>query len=238
MPLGDIATARLATRVQLLKVSSPATRVEVPPLESRSRPSSQSLEEHDCSSDWSLYRHIDLSKVCALNEAVSGSVKSVFRAWEQRLNSAEGHLESNDGDPELIVFIPFTSDVKIKSISVVGGTDGTSPAKMRAFINREGIDFSDAQNMQAVQEWELAENLHGVLEYQTRYSKFQSVGNITLHFPDNFGGDTTQIHYIGLKGTATELKRDVVATIVYELMPNPSDHKTRSETGGGLSQVE
>ncbi|GFP88067.1 pith domain-containing protein 1 [Phtheirospermum japonicum] len=207
-------------------------------------------------------------KVSALNEDVSGSVKTIFKAWEQRLNSSElyrvyvwfkcnlnnaecsgqdllveslskmGHLESNLGDPELIVFIPFTSDVKIKSISVVGGADGTSPAKMRAFINREGIDFSDAENMQPVQEWELAENLQGVLEYQTRYSKFQSVGNITLHFPDNFGGHTTQIHYIGLKGEATQLKRDVVATIVYEVMPNPSDHKTRSETGGGLSQVE
>ncbi|KAM6544190.1 hypothetical protein CsatB_008637 [Cannabis sativa] len=119
----------------------------------------------------------------------------------------------------------FTSDVKIKSISVVGGADGTSPSKMRAFLNREGIDFSDAQSMQAVQEWELAENSQGVLEYQTRYSKFQSVGNITLHFPENFGGDASQIHYIGFKGEATQLKRDVVATIVYEITPNPSDHK-------------
>ncbi|RYR78189.1 hypothetical protein Ahy_A01g002920 isoform E [Arachis hypogaea] len=42
-------------------------------------------------------------------------------------------------------------DVKIKSISIVGGADGTSPAKMRAFINRDGIDFSDAQSMQAIQ---------------------------------------------------------------------------------------
>ncbi|RYR05958.1 hypothetical protein Ahy_B06g085771 isoform A [Arachis hypogaea] len=45
----------------------------------------------------------------------------------------------------------FTSNVKIKSISIVGGADGTSPAKMRAFINRDGIDFSDAQSMQAIQ---------------------------------------------------------------------------------------
>lgn len=147
-------------------------------------------------------------------------------------------MESNDGDPELLVYIPFTTDVKIKSISIVGGADGTSPSKMRVFINREGIDFSDAQDMQAIQEWDLVENLQGVLEYQTRYSKFQSVANITLHFPDNFGGDTTQIHYIGLKGEATQLKRDVVATIVYELRPNPSDHKTKSESGGGLSHVE
>lgn len=62
------------------------------------------------------------------------------------------------------------------------------------FINRDGIDFSDAQNMQPVQvffhvslsniqclelihlllivftykEWDLAENMQGVLEYQTR----------------------------------------------------------------------
>lgn len=38
-----------------------------------------------------------------------------------------------------------------------------------------------------------------------RYSKFQSVGNITLHFPENFGGDTTQIEYIGFKGEATQV---------------------------------
>ncbi|KAG5591359.1 hypothetical protein H5410_041873 [Solanum commersonii] len=191
--------------------------------------------DHNCSSDWSLFKHIDLPKVSALNEAVTGSVKSVFKPWEQRLNSSEGHLESNEGDPELIVFIPFTADVKIKSIAIVGGADGTSPSKMRAFVNRDGIDFSDAQSMQAIQEWDLAENLQGVLEYQTR---FQSVGNITLHFPDNFGADTTRIQYIGLKGEATQMKRDVVANIVYEIMPNPSDHKTRAETGGGFSHVE
>ncbi|XP_042498230.1 PITH domain-containing protein 1 isoform X2 [Macadamia integrifolia] len=192
-------------------------------------------EDHDCSSDWSLYKHIDLPKVSALNEAVSGSVKSVFKAWEQRLDSSMGYLESNEGDPELLVFIPFTSDVKIKSISVVGGADGTSPSKMRAFLNRDGIDFSDAQSMQPVQEWDLVENFQGLLEFQTRYSRFQGVGNLTLHFPENFGAETTQIHYIGLRGEATQLKRDVVATIVYELMPNPSDHKTRAESGGGLS---
>ncbi|OAY75395.1 PITH domain-containing protein 1-like [Ananas comosus] len=197
-----------------------------------------SCEDHNCSSDFSLYKHIDFSKVIALNESVAGSVKSVFKAWERRLDTSEGLLESNEDDPELIVFIPFTCDVKIKSIAVVGGSGGTSPSKMRAFINREGIDFSDAQNMQPVQEWELTENLQGVLEYQTRFSRFQSVANLTLHFPENFGGNTTQIYYIGLRGEATQLRRDVVATIVYEVMPNPSEHKTKSDSGGGLSHIE
>ncbi|KAI3995479.1 hypothetical protein MKX01_029228, partial [Papaver californicum] len=65
-----------------------------------------SCEDHDCSSDFSLYKHIDLSKVSALNEAVQGSAKSIFKAWEQRLDISTGLLESNDGDPELIVYIP------------------------------------------------------------------------------------------------------------------------------------
>ncbi|RZR72028.1 hypothetical protein BHM03_00009760 [Ensete ventricosum] len=86
------------------------------------------------------YLHLQVS---ALNEAVAGSVKSVFKPWNRRLDTSEvgiaflslefsfppplgcldatsvhvspkdlaraccfGFLESNDGDPELLVFIP------------------------------------------------------------------------------------------------------------------------------------
>ena len=31
------------------------------------------------------------------------------------------------------------------------------------------------------------------------------MANLTLHFPENFGGDTTQIYYIGLRGEATQV---------------------------------
>jgi len=44
--------------------------------------------------------------VVALNESVPGSVKAVFKPWEQRLDTSGGFLESNEGDPELLVFIP------------------------------------------------------------------------------------------------------------------------------------
>ncbi|PQQ20844.1 PITH domain-containing protein 1 [Prunus yedoensis var. nudiflora] len=57
---------------------------------------------------------------------------------------------------------------------------------------RDGIDFSDVLGMQAIQEWDLVENFQGVLEYQTRYSKFQNMASTTLHFPDSLGGDTTK----------------------------------------------
>jgi len=45
----------------------------------------------------------------------------------------------------------------------------------------------------------------GALEYQTKITKFQNVTHLTLFFPDNFGADSTQIYYIGLKGDYREV---------------------------------
>lgn len=182
--------------------------------------------EHDCGSGFSLYKHVDLPKVWALNEAVEGSAQSVLKSWERRLEFSGESLRSNDDDPELLLFIPFTNDVIIKGISVIGGADGTSPSKMRAFINRVDIDFSNVQELSPVQEWDLTENPQGELEYQTRYARFQGVASLILHFPASFNGTSTEIHYIGLRGDATDNKRDAVTTIVYEAVANPSEHKT------------
>ncbi|MCO5593885.1 hypothetical protein L7F22_047905 [Adiantum nelumboides] len=190
-------------------------------------------------------KEVYMGEVWALNEVVEGSAKNVFRSWDLRLDTSnrilfidvyvasddvlQGYLESNDGDPELLLFIPFTTDVKIKSISIIGAGDGRSPSRMRAFLNREDVDFSTAAAMNPIQEWELGENLQGTLEYQTRYAKFQSVASLILHFPENFGAGTTGISFIGLQGEATQLKRDAVANIVYEALPNPAEHRVPAE---------
>jgi len=51
-------------------------------------------------------------------------------------------------------------------------------------------------------------NYHISLDsFALRYSRFQGVANLTLHFSDNFGGDTTKIYYIGLRGEATQVLR-------------------------------
>jgi hypothetical protein len=39
-----------------------------------------------------------------------------------------------------------------------------------------------------------------------RYAKFQGVASLTLHFPRNFGANATCIHYIGLRGEATQVR--------------------------------
>eukprot|EP00475_Leptophrys_vorax_P038015 TRINITY_DN66284_c0_g1_i1.p1 TRINITY_DN66284_c0_g1~~TRINITY_DN66284_c0_g1_i1.p1 ORF type:complete len:210 (+),score=24.84 TRINITY_DN66284_c0_g1_i1:142-771(+) len=187
--------------------------------------------EHDCSGGFSLYKNIDTPKVRALNAVVPSSAANVFRSWGERMTFPAVSLDSNDDDPELILFIPFTTDVKLKSIAVIGGADGCSPARMRAFINREDIDFSIVNDLTPTQEWTLTENLGGELEYTTKYARFQGVSSLTLHFPDNFGGDCTRIHFIGLKGEATQNNRRAVAAVVYEAQANPSDHKVPNDMG-------
>lgn len=93
------------------------------------------------------------------------------------------------------------------------------------FINRDDVDFDVAESYTPVQTWELVEGSDDVLEYATRQgrssvtpmhhvltlalfnrvTKFTSVRNITLFFPENFGGDTSILRFVGFKGEWTEV---------------------------------
>jgi hypothetical protein len=83
---------------------------------------------------------------------------------------------------------------------VAGGGDGTSPTAMRAFINRDDIDFAMAADLAPAQEWSLVEDATASLEYATKLSKFQAVSSLTLFFPSNGGAPCTRIHFVGLRG--------------------------------------
>lgn len=48
-----------------------------------------------------------------------------------------------------------------------------------------------------------------------------------MHFPKNFGAETTKIYYIGLKGEWTPSHRHGVTLCSYEVMPNLDDHKLK-----------
>lgn len=54
------------------------------------------------------------------------------------------YLES-DADEQLILHIPFKDNVKLKSISVVGEGGDMHPASMKAFKNRDDIDFDNVR---------------------------------------------------------------------------------------------
>jgi len=137
-------------------------------------------------------------------------------------------LESAD-DAELIIYIPFTGTVKLKSIMIIGGEKGSSPKKMKVFANRDDIDFSNANDAKPVQEWDLQEDFRGEIEYPTRIVKFSGISSVTIFIPQNFGSDSTTIYYIGLKGEyGAPLTRQAVVT-TYEAKPQLKDHKTPAE---------
>ncbi|KAL6070721.1 PITH domain-containing protein [Balamuthia mandrillaris] len=182
--------------------------------------------------EYSLYKYIDTTGVRCLNEQEAGSIVQIFKPWDQRLQT-EDKVES-DADEQLIIHIPFTASIKLKAICVIGGNNGQSPSKMKAWINRDDIDFANAEEVKPAQEWELHENMNGEIEYPTRITKFQNVTSLTLFFSENFGADTTILYYVGLKGDYQKLSRQPV-NVVYEASPQLKDHKLPSE-GNQLSR--
>lgn len=171
---------------------------------------------------YSLYLKIDTERVQCLNEAEEGSARYVFKPWDQRLDK-EKFVES-DCDEELLFNIPFTGSVKLKGIIVIGGEEDTHPNKMRVYKNRPNMTFDDTGSTPD-QEFELHPDPNGALEYATKVTRFNQCESVSLHFPSNFGGETTKVYYIGLKGDFAEAHRHEVTICTYESAPQAADHK-------------
>ena len=172
-------------------------------------------------------------QVRCLNEETEGSCRHIFRPWDQRLSTSGPVIRSDPDDPELLLHVPFTGSVKLQALTVIGGPDGSSPAKLKVFINRDDLDFSTVADLAPVQEWDLLENLNGTMEYPTQVAKFNGVHSIDLYFPSNFGADATEIRFIAFKGEFSERKRQAVEA-VYEARPVPSDHQVPTEHGARM----
>ncbi|XP_065342463.1 PITH domain-containing protein GA19395 [Cloeon dipterum] len=173
---------------------------------------------------YSLYTKIDKENLECLNEETENSGKDVFKPWEQRLNF-EKFVES-DCDEELLFNIPFTGNIKLKGIIVVGANDDSHPSKMKLFKNRPKMTFDDV-GVKVDQEFDMQRDPTGRLEYSPKVVTFSSVHHLSIYFPKNFsdGEESTRIYYIGLKGEFSEAHRHGVTICNYEAWASPSDHK-------------
>ncbi|KAI8992372.1 galactose-binding domain-like protein [Pilobolus umbonatus] len=171
-----------------------------------------------------LYSKIDIDNVRCFNEAEPNSGSHIIKPWNERWEDTK-YLES-DADEQLIVFVPFTGCVKLRSICIRTDRSDHAPSKMKVFINRDDVDFDAADTYTPVQEFDLVQSSNDVIEYGVRVSKFSNVRNISLFFPENFGEDTSIIRFVGFKGEWSEMKRDPIIT-VYEANANPADHKVK-----------
>jgi len=184
---------------------------------------------------YSLYQRIDMDKLNCLNETEEDSAKKIFKPWENRLERTSV-LES-DADEELLINIPFTGNVKLKGIIVIGGEEDTHPEKVRLFKNRPNMTFDQAEGCPE-QEFNLVRDNDGTVEYKTKIVKFSSVDHLTLHFPSNYGADNTKIYYIGLSGEWTKAERVGVVNCVYESRPMMQDHQQDLQEGAGPSVLD
>ena len=85
---------------------------------------------------------VSKTEVFALNEKEHLSCQKLFKTKEEMLDRTN-YCESNDGDIDLIIHIPFSSQVNLKSMIIIGGEYGMSPAKIKIFVNKKvsEIDF-------------------------------------------------------------------------------------------------
>ncbi|KAH7649089.1 hypothetical protein FG379_003654 [Cryptosporidium bovis] len=185
-------------------------------------------EESETAGGKDLLSCIDKDRIYALNELNVGSCKNIFRVYSDRL-SDNFVCESQYDDPELMLFVPFSSPCSISSITIIGGDYGTSPSKVKIYINNENVDFSTVDELEPTQSLDLIEDFCGVIEHNLKANKFQNVNYIVLHFPTAINSNQTKIYYIQLKGKATKYQRKAVSA-VYESKPNVSDHKNTLES--------
>eukprot|EP01095_Lingulamoeba_sp_RSL-Kostka_P008906 TRINITY_DN3037_c0_g1_i1.p1 TRINITY_DN3037_c0_g1~~TRINITY_DN3037_c0_g1_i1.p1 ORF type:complete len:215 (-),score=68.17 TRINITY_DN3037_c0_g1_i1:193-837(-) len=192
------------------------------------------LPEGYLDEEYSLYKFILTDQMTCLNESVPDMAKNVFKPYVERLDQ-ENYLESNDDDPQLLLYIPFNGDIKLKSICIIGGDLDSAPRTLKVWKNKDNIDFSNCEDIQATQEFELDPNLGGQIEYRVKTAKFNNVSSLTFFVEDNWADiDQTRITYIGLKGDYLKNKREAVKA-VYEIRPQVADHKTKmSEMGKNI----
>ena len=55
-------------------------------------------------------------------------------------------MVSSDADEELLFNIPFTGNIKLKGLIIMGGSHGHHPSKVKLFKNRPHMTFDDAQS--------------------------------------------------------------------------------------------
>ncbi|OQD67277.1 hypothetical protein PENDEC_c040G01360 [Penicillium decumbens] len=189
--------------------------------------------EHDHSNDITpaiqslLYSQIDFGAITTLNEATEkGGAAIVQKTWAERLND-KPELES-DADEQLLMYIPFTGQVKVHSLLLYTAPTPSAPKTVKLFKNRDDLDFSTASELSPTQTIEVPRPVTGadVFELPLNRAHWNATTSITLFFEDNWSDgedDVTRVGYVGFKGQFTALNREPVS-FLYEAAANPSDH--------------
>jgi hypothetical protein len=122
----------------------------------------------------SLVPFISFDECSGLNIEGSDGVKSVF--------GMGGAVQSNKGDPELIVYVKFKENVNISGFKIETSMDKDKmPSLVKIFTNNISIDFSDAESLPATETIKIDSSNIGK-NIPLKVAKFKSVSYLTVKF--------------------------------------------------------
>ncbi|KAM7508508.1 hypothetical protein LguiA_018961 [Lonicera macranthoides] len=148
-----------------------------------------------------LIDFIDWTGVECLNQSPSHSFPN---ALKQGYREDEGLNLESDADEQLLIYIPFTTVIKLHSI-VVEGPEEEGPKTVKLYTNREHMGFSNVNDFPPSDTAVLTADNNKGTPVLLKYVKFQNVRSLTIFIEDNqSGSELTKVKKIGLYGTTVE----------------------------------
>lgn len=89
-------------------------------------------DEENARAEQSLFSLINVERSRVLNSQDPKKLRSVLRPYDKRAERTE-FIESDEDDSQLIVFVQFSGCVKIKSITVTGESNDSSPKNLKCW---------------------------------------------------------------------------------------------------------
>ncbi|KAF8870178.1 DUF1000-domain-containing protein [Infundibulicybe gibba] len=154
-----------------------------------------------------LFGIIDRDKVHGLNLSVPEDAKAIIKPWNERDDNSK--FADSGVDDQMIIHVPFTQNVRIKSIILKLGRGEVTPRHLRIYANHPTIvDFANAETTNPQLDISLLEGETSVVEYPLRVAAFASITSLSLFFSESVGEETSRIYYIGFKGDMTSPRKE------------------------------
>ncbi|EGG02019.1 uncharacterized protein MELLADRAFT_91584 [Melampsora larici-populina 98AG31] len=157
-----------------------------------------------------LYSKIDRDQITSCNLDPENPAKNCIKPWSDRMDDTM--FSESDTDQQMIIRIPFTGSVKLRSILIRGIPGDFAPTQLK---------FGKTCTPTQVLEIPTTDEL---VEFPVRVAKFSSVSVLSLFIDGNPSGSKTRVYFLGFKGEFSALSRKPVIAI-YEAQANPTDHE-------------
>ncbi|THH31887.1 hypothetical protein EUX98_g2320 [Antrodiella citrinella] len=133
--------------------------------------------------------------------------QAIIKPWEERDDTTQ--MAESGVDDQAIIHVPFSQNVRVKSVLMKLGRGEVAPRHLRIYANHTNIvDFAEAEELTPNLNISLLEGESGVTEYPLRAASFANVHALSLFFSDSVGGDSIRLYYLGFRGDSKSLRRD------------------------------